>query len=98
MSRCSNTLWRSIMRLSGKQYQQLTEALLDAFPTQAGLRQMVRFRLDKNLDRIAIGNSLQNIVFDLIAASEAEGWTMKLIAAARESNPGNPTLFAVAQQ
>jgi Effector-associated domain 1/Trypsin-like peptidase domain len=86
------------MRLSGKQYQQLTEALLDAFPTQAGLRQMVRFRLDKNLDRIAIGSSLQNIVFDLIAASEAEGWTMKLIAAARESNSGNSTLFAVAQQ
>ena len=32
------------MQLTGSQYQQLTNALLDAFPTPARLAEMVRFR------------------------------------------------------
>jgi hypothetical protein len=86
------------MALSGAQFQQLIESLLDAFPVQAQLAQMVRVRLDKNLDAIALGGSLETIVFRLIQTAEAQGWTAQLLAGARESNPGNPKLLAVAQQ
>lgn len=86
------------MKLSGQQYKQFTDALLDAFPSRAKLAQMVKFRLEKNLDAIALGEDLQEIVFKLIGAAEAEGWTAGLLTAARESNPGNPTLLAFSQQ
>jgi hypothetical protein len=37
------------------------------------------------------------MVFELIDASEREGWTDKLVVSAREFNPGNPSLTAFAQ-
>ncbi len=86
------------MRLTGRQYEQLLHALIDAFPAQMRLAQMVRFRLDKNLNALALGENLQDIVFRLIEAAQADGWLAQLIAAARESNPGNPSLLAFAQQ
>lgn len=86
------------MKLSGQQQLKFTDALLDAFPNQASLAQMVRFRLDINLNAIAMGSSLRDIVFNLIEKAEADGWTTSLICAARESNPGNPILLAFSQQ
>jgi hypothetical protein len=85
------------MRLTGAQYEQFTDALLDAFPPQR-LTEMVRFRLDKNLAAIALGEDQREVVFKLIAAAEAEGWTGRLLLAAREANHGNPLLLAFAQQ
>jgi V8-like Glu-specific endopeptidase len=86
------------MELTGRQYQQLTEALIDAFPTLQKLTQMVQFRLDRNLAAIAIGDDLTEIIFKLIGAAAAEGWVDQLITAARESNPGNRYLFVFAQE
>jgi V8-like Glu-specific endopeptidase len=86
------------MRLTGKQYQQLTDALIDAFPSQQRLAELVKFRLEKNLNAIAMGDDLKEIIFKLIGIAESEGWIDRLIASARESNPGNPRLFAVAQE
>ncbi|NEO14315.1 MULTISPECIES: effector-associated domain EAD1-containing protein [unclassified Moorena] len=84
------------MKLTGPQYQQLRDALIAAFPKPQRLAEVVRFRLDKNLNAIAMGDDLKAIVFRLIEAAEAEGWVDKLIAGARESNPGNPKLVAIA--
>lgn len=86
------------MKLTGSQYKQLTHALLDAFPEQQRLAEVVKFQFEKSLNAIAMGNDLQAIVFRLIQAAEAEGWIDKLIAGARESNPGNPALFVFAQE
>lgn len=86
------------MKLTGSQYKQLTEALIDAFPSQQKLTEVVKFRFEKNLNAIAMGDDLQAIVFRLIQAAEAEGWVDKLIAGVRESNPGNPALFVFAQE
>lgn len=86
------------MRLTGQQYEQLTKALLDAFPSQGKLAQLVTFRLEKNLNAIAIGNDLKEIIFKLIETAQAEGWVTELVTAARQSNPGNPSLFAFAQE
>ncbi|MBO3461222.1 AAA-like domain-containing protein [Aetokthonos hydrillicola Thurmond2011] len=84
------------MGLSGQQRKQLQEALIDAFPTTASLEQMLAFGLDKNLRAIAGEGSLQDIVFKLIQAANAQGWVEDLVCAARESNPGNTTLQNVA--
>ncbi|EGJ30771.1 MULTISPECIES: effector-associated domain EAD1-containing protein [Moorena] len=86
------------MKLTGQQYQQLTNALLDAFPLKIRLAELVEYKFSKNLDSIAMGDDLKEIVFKLIKAAQAEGWVDKLIAGARESNPGNPALFAFAQE
>src|SRR5205807_1661041 len=84
--------------LTGQQYQQLAEALLDAFPSLEKLSQMGRYELNKNLSMISSETNFAEYVFKLIETAEAQGWTTQLIAAARKSNPGNPRLLAFSQQ
>jgi Effector-associated domain 1 len=84
------------VQLSGRQFEEFTRALIDAYSLQR-LREVLRFRLDKNLDAIALGDDLTAIVFRVIDTAEREGWTDRLLLAARESNPGNPGLLAFAQ-
>jgi V8-like Glu-specific endopeptidase len=86
------------MKLSGEQYQQLLKALLDAFPSQARLEEFVQFRFGKNLNVIAMGGDLQEIIFKLIRTAQAGGWVDRLVSAARESQPGNSLLFAFSQE
>ncbi|MBV6626583.1 MAG: trypsin-like peptidase domain-containing protein [Rivularia sp. (in: Bacteria)] len=87
------------MKLEGKQYQKLRDALVEAFPSQPKLAEFVKFQFDKSLNTISSENNpIDKIAFDLIGASQAEGWTDKLIAGAREANPGNPSLFIIAQE
>ncbi len=76
---------------NGERLQQFQKALLSAFPTTAKLKQMVRFRLDENLDAISTGN-LSEVVSNLIEWAEAEGKLEELLIAARKENPGNPAL------
>jgi hypothetical protein len=83
--------------LTGTQYQQFMEALLDAY-TEQRLTEVVRFRLEKRLPTIAAGSNFRETVFNLIDVAEAEGWTERLIVAVRESNPGNPKLATFAEQ
>src|SRR5262245_18148613 len=86
------------MRLTGDQRKRLTEALLAAFPTEAALSQMASFGLDEHLAVIAGGINLKDRAFNLVAWAEARGRTEELIEAARDENPGNRTLRAVAEQ
>lgn len=86
------------LQLTGTQYDRLSKALRAAFPTLPGLTMMVRFKLDRNLAEISLGQSLSEVVFQLIQAGEAEGWTAELLAGAREANPGNPQLLEFAQE
>ena len=84
------------MRLSGRQYELLTRALLDAFPSPGRLERMVRYRLDRNLAAIALGDDLEEIVFKLVRSAESDGWLPDLVSAARESNPRSGSLVSVA--
>ena len=86
------------MDLSGEERKQLHDALIDAFPSKTLLEQMVSFELDENLNVIASGTDLNDIVFNLITTAESEGWVEELIFAARRSNPGNPKLKAISQK
>jgi Effector-associated domain 1 len=80
------------MTLTGDRRKQLKEALLDAFPTKPKLSQFVTEKLENNLDAIAMGDDLGEIIFKLIQHAKSHGLEAKLIFAAREANPGNPKL------
>ena len=82
------------MTLTGDRRRQLKAALIDAFPTQPKLSQFVKEELENNLDEIALGNDLGEIIFKLIQHAESHGWEAKLIFAARQDKPGNPQLAA----
>ena len=80
------------MNLTGKLAEEFTLALLDAFPTQPKLAQMLKFKLNINLESIAMGDNLNDIVFRVLRSAEAGGWIMELVRAAYETNPGNTKL------
>jgi hypothetical protein len=86
------------MRLEGRQYQQLMDALTKAFPTPARLEQMLRVRLDRSLYEITVGENLPHMAFEIIQAAEAEGWLDQLVLGAREAAPGNGLLVGFAQR
>lgn len=84
-------------KLTGKQYEQLQEALVDAFPQQS-LARLVRFHMNMNLDTItASDSSLPDKAFKLIEYCEARGLILSLLVAARKENPANAKLLAVEQ-
>lgn len=71
----------------------LFEALLHAF-NRNSLQQMLLFKLGKRLDEIAGPGNMRNTVFDVITASEMQGWTDALVHAAHDANPNNPKIKA----
>lgn len=81
------------MSLTGAQVQELQDALVRAFD-QGALLQMARVQLEVNLFAVAGGNSLNDVVFNLIAWAERTGRTADLIAGALAHNPQNPELRA----
>jgi hypothetical protein len=85
-------------KLTGRQFEQLSVALRDAFPGISQLRMMVRVTLGENLADFADLSNLENAIFDLIERAEARGWTEELVHAAHGRNPGNPLLTAFAEQ
>jgi hypothetical protein len=77
------------------QKQQLSVALLSAFPTEADLRTMVGQELNASLDEVAPHDeNLRNQVFVLIQWAIAQGREDDLIQGALHANPGNPILRA----
>lgn len=82
------------MKLTGQEKEQLQQALIDAFNYQS-LKQMLTFKLDKDLDTITTSIGFSNIVFDLITIANQEGWVVKLITSAKEYNSGNQILAGI---
>lgn len=58
------------MQLTGKQVQQIQDALLDGYPSKDELRMLVRVKLDQNLDAIVGGDNLRVITFNLVSWAE----------------------------
>ena len=85
------------MKLTGKQVEQIHEALLSGYDL-ATLRMMVRMKLDLDLATIAGGNNNSAVVFNLIEWAEKTGKVPQLIAGAHQYNPDNTLLTALAQQ
>ena len=80
---------------SGAQIDQLHKALLSAYPTEAGLKRMLRTELDVHLNQIAEGANHSDRVFTVIEALEAESRLPELVKAAQYKNPGNTQLQAL---
>jgi hypothetical protein len=81
------------MKLTGRQFEALQQALLSAFPTHQELQQMLFYGMSVNLDTIATGN-LNDVVFSLIKWANAQGRLEELLEAAVQRNSGNPELLA----
>ena len=87
------------MRLSGRQYEQLLNALTDAYRTWYDLALLVQLGLDQNLDLIVGGRNspLFHVAFDLLQWAAAHGKLQLLIVAALARNSGNAQLRAFAE-
>jgi hypothetical protein len=83
--------------LTGQEYWQLQQALISAFPSQAMLKQIVRFSFDVGLDEVAGGENYSEIVFNLIQWTESEGKSAQLVDKALQQKPGNEDLKAFVQ-
>lgn len=86
------------MRLSGKQFEDVQEALLDAFPSRDSLEIMVRIELDEELETIATGGNLRSDIFKLLVWAESVDRVSDLIQGALRQNPGNHRLSRVVQE
>jgi hypothetical protein len=85
-------------RLSGEQYRQFHEAVLDAYDDADELRRVLLFGLDKRLNRIAnTNNSFEDVVFTVVTKADTEGWSANLLDALRATRTENGRLFAFAQ-
>ena len=82
------------MKLSGAQFEAISQAFLDAFDPGA-LEAMVRVQLDRRLNEIAAPGNLTAVIHDLIEWAEAEDRVQKLIDGACTANPGNARLRAL---
>lgn len=85
------------LKLTGPQLGDLAEALGEAF-TPAQFAQMLLYRLDKKLARLAMGKDFDEDIFLVLGSANAQGWIGRLIAAARASNPDNWDLQAFEQK
>ena len=84
------------MRLSGSDYSELLQTLLDAYDTDS-FAKMLRIEFDKPLRHFASDKTpFPEIVAAVIEKSEQEDWTRELVLAAARSNPGNARLAQLA--
>ena len=86
------------LTISGADHKALAEALEKAFPNPNLLDQMLIARLDQPLSGIAAPYPLSQATFDVVTFYKAKGHVLRLIAAARASQPDNPQLALVAER
>jgi len=80
------------MGLAGSERKKLRQAIINAYPSKAKLKMMVSDELEENLDAIAGGENLDEIVFNFIEWAESQGKLETIIDAAIRTNPGNEEL------
>ncbi len=84
--------------ISGPMRGRLAKALAEAFPNESALKRLLQYGLGKNLADIAgERRPLPELIFDVLETSEAEGWTGRLIAAARAQNETHEGLREVTE-
>ena len=84
------------MRLTGKEYDELSGALLDAFADRDTFELMLRTKAGWQLDAIAGPGSLATVIGDVIDYAESRDAVDELVAGARAANPGNERLLRLA--
>jgi hypothetical protein len=89
---------RDFAMMPGVQFQEICEALADAFDDLVVLDQMLRFRLSIKRNNIVADGPIETVVFRLLLRAEAQGWETDLIQAAFRQVPRNRKLAAVYQK
>jgi formylglycine-generating enzyme required for sulfatase activity len=84
-----------MMKLTGPQFKQIQDALLDAF-NEASLRRTVRVGLGEDLPQIADGENLTDVAFNLVTWVEQQNRIAELIVAAVAEIPSNRLLSRLA--
>jgi hypothetical protein len=84
------------MELTGDQFQQLQEAVINAFP-QLELDQMVRIELSQRLSTIVAGSNDTDRVFNLIEWAESNNKVIDLIRGACRRKPSDDNLRTFCQ-
>lgn len=80
------------MKLSGKEIQEIRDAILDGYGSVDALRMMVKIELEESLEEIAGGENLRVLVFNLITWAERFDRVDELIKGAARHNSGNHAL------
>jgi hypothetical protein len=86
------------LKVTGADQKALADALAKAFPDPNALNQMLTARLDQPLNAIAAPYPLTAATFEVVTFYLAKGHVLRLIAAARASQPDNPALSLVAER
>jgi hypothetical protein len=77
--------------ITGAQLQRLHTALLSAV-NRAELERLLRFGVDQNLEELTLAKNLREAMYDVLIASEREGWTRQFMRAAIDAFGDNPVL------
>lgn len=85
------------MSLTGKQYEQIQQALLAAFDEQ-GLQRLCKIELDIALAQITLAGDLTQRAFDLVKWADDQGRVAELIEGALRQAPRNATVQALVQE
>lgn len=78
--------------LSTDDFSALRQALLDSFDTEARLSTLARDARGVSLDRLALGDDLEEIAEKLIERAQSESWLPALIEAAWQARQDHPVL------
>ena len=81
------------MNLSRSDQKELLNAILSAYPSKEALGRFAYFELEESLDEIAGGNTITDVIFNLITQwAIPKGKIDELIEKAYKENPENPDL------
>jgi len=83
---------------TGADHKALADALAAAFPDPNKLNQLLVARLNQPLNGIAAPYPLSDATFEVVTFYKAKGHVLRLMAAARASQPDNPQLAFVLEK
>lgn len=83
--------------MTGVQFNEVWTALYTGY-SKNSLRQMLKTRLDTELDDIVGDGPMKDMAFDLLSSAEREGWEVDLVREAYRFNPRNRDLLSVYQK
>ncbi|MEO1765217.1 MAG: effector-associated domain EAD1-containing protein [Cyanobacteria bacterium J06629_18] len=82
---------------TGQILKEFRNSIISAYPTKNKFKMMVSFGLEENLDSIAGGDNLREVVFELIGWAIEQGRLRELVEAAREHNSRNRELQRISK-
>lgn len=84
------------MKLPNNLLLEFSDALLDAYPDISNFDALLFYRLETPRPSISLGNTIPNIILDVITYFQCRDRTTDFLIAARQSNPDNVKLLEVA--